>query len=148
VPGLRLDFACRESPREGRDTPGDSKNRSAGILAKHSFRLMLANVSDSGHNRTVKPIDFHPRALEFIRMQTASIRRQIGEALRDLQKGVVRELRVGDETATVRVFYATGKIGTTMVFHAFQKKSQKTPMREIDLARRRLREVLDAKIEF
>jgi phage-related protein len=125
---------------------------------------MLANVSDSGHNRTVKPIDFHPRALEFIRMQTASIRRQIGEALRDLQKGVtpgmplsrpmsviapgVRELRVGDETATVRVFYATGKIGTTMVFHAFQKKSQKTPMREIDLARRRLREVFDAKIEF
>ena len=97
-------------------------------------------------------------------MQTASIRRQIGEALRDLQKGVtpemplsrpmsviapgVRELRVGDETTTVRVFYATGKIGAIAVFHAFQKKSHKTPMREIDLARRRLREVLDAKIIF
>jgi phage-related protein len=60
----------------------------------------------------------------------------------------VRELRVGDETTTVRVFYATGKIGTVIVFHAFQKRSQKTPTREIDLARRRLREVLDAKIEF
>jgi hypothetical protein len=33
-------------------------------------------------------------------------------------------------------------------FHAFQKKSQKTPAREIALARQRLREVLDAKIGF
>ena len=81
-------------------------------------------------------------------MQTASIRRQIGEALRDLQKGGhpgnasqspmsviapgVRELRVGDETTTVRVFYATGKIGTIIVLHAFQKRSQKAPMREIN----------------
>lgn len=112
----------------------------------------------------MKPIDFHPRALELIRMQTVSIRRQIGEALRDLQKGItpgmplsrpmsviapsVRELRIRDETTTVRVFYATGRIGSIIVFHAFQKKSQKTPMREIDLARRRLREVLDAKTEF
>ena len=60
----------------------------------------------------------------------------------------VRELRIGDETTTVRVFYTTGRIGSIVVFHAFQKKSQKTPMREIDLARRRLREVLDAKTEF
>ena len=60
----------------------------------------------------------------------------------------VRELRVRDESTTVRVFYATGKIDTIVVFHAFQKKSQRTPMREVDLARRRLREVLDAKIEF
>jgi len=35
-PGVRLDFAFRESRREGRDKPGDSKRRSAGILAKHS----------------------------------------------------------------------------------------------------------------
>jgi phage-related protein len=49
---------------------------------------------------------------------------------------------------TVRVFYAAAKTGTIVVFHAFQKKSQKTPVRQIDLARRRLREVLDAKIEF
>ena len=35
LPRVRLDFAFRESRREGRDKPGDSKNRSAGILAKH-----------------------------------------------------------------------------------------------------------------
>jgi phage-related protein len=59
----------------------------------------------------------------------------------------VHELRVRDAAATVRVFYATGKSDAIVVFHAFQKKSRKTPAREIDLARRRLQEVLDAKIE-
>jgi phage-related protein len=123
----------------------------------------LAHVSDSGHNGIVKPIDFHPRVLEFIRAQSVSVRRQIGEALRDLQKGIspgmplsrpmsviapgVRELRVRDEITAVRVFYATAKTDAIVVFHAFQKKSQKTPVREIDLARRRLREVLNEKIE-
>jgi phage-related protein len=36
----------------------------------------------------VKAIDFHARALEFIREQAMSIRRHLGEALLDLQKGV------------------------------------------------------------
>lgn len=126
--------------------------------------FFLVNVSNRGHNGTVKPIDFHPRALEFIRTQTTSIRHQIGEALRDLQKGItpgmplsrpmpviatgVRELRVKDAIATVRVFYAAGQGEAIVVFHAFWKKSQKTPAREIALARRRLQEVLDAKSEF
>jgi len=111
----------------------------------------------------VKPIDFHPRALEFIRTQSPIIRRRLGEALRDLQKGVnlgmplsrpmslvapgVRELRVRDENAAVRVFYFTGASDAILVFHGFQKKGQKTPARDIDLARRRLKEVIHAKVE-
>ena len=111
----------------------------------------------------MKSIVFHPRALEFIRAQSQSIRRQIGEVLRDLQKGVtlgmplsrpmpvvapgVCEPRVRDEGSTVRVFYFAGTSDSILVFHGFQKKSQKTPAREIDLARRRLREVINAKIE-
>jgi phage-related protein len=107
----------------------------------------------------VKPIDFHSRALEFIREQAMSIRRHIGEALLDLQKGVnlgmplsrpmpdiapgVHELRVRGEGATVRIFYYVRKADAILVFHAFQKKSQKTPSREIDLARQRLQEVLN-----
>jgi len=59
----------------------------------------------------------------------------------------VQELRVKDATVTVRVFYATGKGDAIAVFHAFLKKSQKTPMREIDLGRKRLQEVLNAKIK-
>ena len=112
---------------------------------------------------SVKPVDFHPGALEFIREQSTSIRCQIGEALRDLQKGVnlgmplsrpmpavapgVCELRARDEGSNVRVFYLAGAPDAILVFHGFQKKSQRTPAREMDLARRRLREVLNAKIE-
>jgi phage-related protein len=107
----------------------------------------------------VKPIDFHARALEFIRAQVTSIRRQIGEALRYLQKGFnlgmplsrpmtiiapgVHELRIRGEGAIVRVFYYVHQSDAILVFHAFQKKSQKTPSREIKLARQRLQEVLN-----
>jgi hypothetical protein len=52
------------------------------------------------------------------------------------------------DLATVRVFYATARAEAIIVFHAFQKKSQKTPAREIELARRRLGEVLNEKIEI
>ena len=111
----------------------------------------------------MKSIEFHPRALEFIREQSPSIRRRLGEALRDLQKGIrlgmplsrpmpavapgVCELRVRDENSTVRVFYFAAALHAILVFHGFQKKAQKTPVREIDLARRRLKEVINAKIE-
>lgn len=36
----------------------------------------------------MKVITFHPKALAFIRAQSQEIRREIGEALRDLQKGI------------------------------------------------------------
>jgi len=110
----------------------------------------------------MKPVDFHPRALEFIRAQSPLIRRQVGEALRDLQKGVslgmplsrpmtaiapgVSELRVRGGGITVRVFHYVRRSDAIIVFHAFQKKSQKTPSREIHLARQRLQEMLNEKI--
>ncbi len=111
----------------------------------------------------MKPVDFHPKALDFIRAQPVSVRQQIGEALRDLQKGVqlgmplsrpmtdvargVHELRIKAEGWTIRVFYCLGRSDSIIVFHAFLKKSHKTPVREINLARQRLQEVLDEAIE-
>ncbi|MEW6056673.1 MAG: type II toxin-antitoxin system RelE/ParE family toxin [Bdellovibrionota bacterium] len=80
----------------------------------------LANVLNLGHNEPVKPIKFHPKALEFIREQSAAIKQEVGEALRDVQKGIslgmplsrpmpgvapgAHELRVKDETTALRVF--------------------------------------------
>jgi phage-related protein len=84
----------------------------------------------------MKPVEFHPRALEFIRAQSPSIRRQVGEALRDLQKG-----------ASLGMPLSRPQADAIIVFHAFQKKSQKTPSREIRLARRRLQELLNETIE-
>ena len=51
------------------------------------------------------------------------------------------------EGATVRGFDYVRRADAIIVFHAFQKKSQKTPSREIHLARERLQEVSDEAIE-
>jgi phage-related protein len=106
----------------------------------------------------VKSIIFHPKALEIIRAEDPAIRRVIGEALRDLQKGLhlgmplsrpmsdlasgAHELRVTGQTTAVRVFYFVKLAEAILVFHAFQKQSQKTPKREMALGKQRLKEVL------
>lgn len=52
------------------------------------------------------------------------------------------ELRVKGKEGIARVFYCT-VVGTRIVMlHAFIKKSQKTPERELEIAKRRLKEVL------
>jgi len=110
----------------------------------------------------VKGVRFHPKALGFIRSQSPEIRQKVGEALRDLQKGLalgmpksrpmpsvatgVAELRVRDAGTTARVFYLTRLADMIVVFHAFEKDTQKTPKHEIEVGRKRLKEVLDGKV--
>jgi phage-related protein len=110
----------------------------------------------------VKSITFHPKALAFIRNQSPTIKREIGEALRDVQKGIslglplsrpmptvasgVHELRVRSVTTVVRVFYFAKVADTIVVFHGFQKKTQKTPTHEIAVGQQRLKEVLDDQV--
>lgn len=110
----------------------------------------------------MKSVTFHPKALEFIREQSAPMRRKIGEALRDVQKGIrlglplsrpmptvasgAHELRVRDSAMAIRVFYFVNLPDTIVVFHGFQKKSQKTPQREIEVGRQRLEEVLHGRV--
>lgn len=54
----------------------------------------------------------------------------------------VHELRVKGRGGQVRVFYFTKHKDAILVFHAFKKKTQKTPVHEIDVAKRRLGEML------
>ena len=56
----------------------------------------------------------------------------------------VSELRVKGEGGIFRVFYYTAAPEGVLVFHAFVKKTQRTPPLEIELARKRLKELLDA----
>ncbi len=56
----------------------------------------------------------------------------------------VSELRVQGEDGAYRAFYCTLSPKGILVFHAFIKKSQTTPPLEIQLARKRLKELLDA----
>ncbi|NOT96320.1 MAG: type II toxin-antitoxin system RelE/ParE family toxin [Nitrospira sp.] len=106
----------------------------------------------------MKSIIFHPSALDCIRGEDPTIRREIGEALRDLQKGLhlgmplsrpmpdvasgVHELRATGATTAVQEFYFVKLADAILVFHAFQKKTQKTPKREMALGQQRLKEML------
>jgi phage-related protein len=56
----------------------------------------------------------------------------------------VSELRVRGEDGIFRVFYYTSAPQGVLVFHAFVKKTQRTPPLEIELARKHLKELLDA----
>jgi phage-related protein len=85
------------------------------------------------------------------------VRREIGKAIFDLQKGEkllmplsrpipsvalgVEELRIKDRSGAYRVFYFTRLADAVLIFHAFVKKTVKTPTAEIELARKRLKEM-------
>jgi phage-related protein len=56
----------------------------------------------------------------------------------------VAELRVKGQDRSFRAFYYTVSSQGVLVFHAFVKKTQRTPPLEIELARKRLKELLDA----
>jgi phage-related protein len=58
--------------------------------------------------------------------------------------GGVSELRVKAADGTYRAFYYTASSRGVLVFHAFVKKTQRTPPLELELARKRLKELLDA----
>lgn len=52
------------------------------------------------------------------------------------------ELRVKGKEGIARVFYCTLVGEKIVMLHSFVKKTQKTPNRELQIARRRLKEVL------
>ena len=54
----------------------------------------------------------------------------------------VEELRIKDRSGAYRVFYLIKLETAVLIFHAFQKKTTKTPLHEIELARTRLKEML------
>ncbi len=51
------------------------------------------------------------------------------------------ELRPKASEGIGRVFYCTEKGGLIIILHSFVKKTQKTPKKELDIARQRLKEV-------
>ena len=94
-----------------------------------------------------------------IRRFSKDVRLRLGKGLFRLQRGEligmpdsrpmpgvaagVSELRVAAPDGSFRVFYYTASVRGVLVFHAFVKKTQRTPPPEIDLARKRLKELLD-----
>jgi phage-related protein len=107
----------------------------------------------------VKNIAFHPAALKEIQKFPVTVKKELGKALLELQYNAklsmplsrpmssvsrgVEELRLKDASGVYRVFYLTRLEDKVLVFHAFKKKTQKTPKQEIETGRKRLKELLD-----
>jgi phage-related protein len=110
----------------------------------------------------VKAALFHPAALQVIRAFPAEVRQKLGKAIFDLQRGEVpsmplsrpmpsvapgvAELRIRDRTGVYRAFYYTRSPSGILVLHAFMKKSQATPRQDLDVAKKRIKEMLDEEI--
>ncbi|KAI5911934.1 type II toxin-antitoxin system RelE/ParE family toxin [Azoarcus sp. PA01] len=54
----------------------------------------------------------------------------------------VEELRVWDDSGTYRVIYTARLADVVYVLHAFQKKTQATGKRDVDLARKRYTDLM------
>jgi phage-related protein len=110
----------------------------------------------------VKAAIFHPAARAAIRSFPEDVRRELGKAIYDLQKGEAltmplsrpmpsiatgaAELRIRDRTGIYRAFYYSRSPRGILVFHAFVKKAPATPLRELDLGKKRLKELLHEEV--
>ena len=99
----------------------------------------------------VKPIEFLGDSLRSLREFPDDAKRDAGYQLHRVQHGLqpddfksmptigkgVEEIRVRDETGAYRVIYTARLADAVYVLHAFQKKTQATSKRDIDLAKQR-----------
>lgn len=101
----------------------------------------------------VKPIVFFGDSRERLREFPDKARSRAGFQLRQVQGGDdpadwkpmttiaagVREIRVREASGAFRVIYIASIGDAVLVLHAFQKKTQATPQKDIELAASRLR---------
>jgi phage-related protein len=104
----------------------------------------------------LKPVIFRGSALDDLRQFPIEPRREAGYQLNKVQNGDepsdwkpmlavgdgVKEIRVRDRTGIFRVIYLAKLADAVYVLHCFQKKTQQTSQKEIDLARKRYQELL------
>ena len=105
------------------------------------------------YTELMKPIAFLGDSLARLRDFPDDARSEAGFQLREVQKGNdpadwkplktvgqgVREIRIREEAGAFRVIYLATLGDTVVVLHAFQKKTQQTAQRDIDLAVSRLK---------
>ncbi len=103
----------------------------------------------------MKPVIFIGDALESLRAFPERARRNAGFQLDRIQRGFdpddwkpmttvgsgVREIRIRDISGAYRVIYVASIAEAIYVLHAFQKKSQRTPPRDLTIAKARLAEL-------
>ena len=99
----------------------------------------------------MKPIRFLGDSLKCLREFPDDARQDVGYQLDKVQRGKrpddvkpmpsigkgVEEIRVWDDAGTFRVVFTARLADAVVVLHAFQKKTQTTSKRDIDLAKAR-----------
>jgi len=103
----------------------------------------------------VKPLKFVGDSLERIKAFPLNARKEAGVQLHMVQQGFdphdwkpmatigagVREIRIRDEAGAFRVIYVARIEDAVYVLHAFQKKTEQTARRDLELAAERLRKL-------
>ncbi|WP_201272214.1 type II toxin-antitoxin system RelE/ParE family toxin [Sinorhizobium medicae] len=103
----------------------------------------------------MKELVFLGDSLERLRDFPEAARKEAGVQLHKVQQGFepsdwkpmasvgqgVREIRIRDDAGAFRVIYIAKIEDAVFVLHAFQKKTQQTAKRDLDLAAARLRQV-------
>ena len=104
----------------------------------------------------MKPIEFRGTALSDLRSFPETARGEAGYQLHLVQNGLAPtdaktmssigagavELRIWDEAGTFRVMYVARLADAVYVLHCFQKKTQQTAKRDVELTRKRLKDLM------
>jgi len=107
----------------------------------------------------MRPVRFLGDSLKCLRDFPKGVRHDAGYQLDKVQRGGqpddfkpmpaigkgVEEIRVLDSTGAYRVIYVARRAEAVYVRHAFQRKTQATPKNDLQLAKRRFRQLLGGK---
>ena len=108
------------------------------------------------YKQSMKPVSFFGDSLDQMCSFPDDARRELGFQINRLQRGLdpndwkpmktvgpgVREIRVREASGTYRVIYIATLEDAVYVLHAFQKKTQATSKRDLDLATARFKELM------
>ena len=103
------------------------------------------------YNRVVRPVCFLGDSLKCIRDFPDDARHDVGYQLDRVQRGDqpedfkpmpsigkgVEEIRVSEPSGAYRVIYVARRAEAVYVLHAFQKKTEATPKKDLEIAKRR-----------
>lgn len=106
--------------------------------------------------RSMKPVRFLGDSLKCLRDFPEDARHDAGYQLDKVQRGGqpddfkpmpsigngVEEIRLWDDSGTYRVIYTSRLADAVFVLHAFQKKTQATAKRDIDIAKERFAQLM------
>ena len=104
----------------------------------------------------MKQITFQGSSLDDLREFPPPVKNEAGYQLDKVQHGLtpddfkpmptigkgVWELRITDEAGQFRVIYIAKLKDAVYVLHCFQKKTQRTAQKDLDISQKRLRELL------